>query len=388
MHYSYEKAGLTVDNQIIPWNADAVLVECLLRLPISTGRRKTDFTLQLPNAPPIPTDSLRVEDGSDNCHLFFRLPVPTASTTAELRWRDQPLQPLERSYIQLPLLSRAEFLQKLSLQMPTLAVNLGDQAVACQTFVATQCRGVIASALLSSASSLVPLVDLNLRVDFRTEEGASAFSVPIQLSSSQLKSKQALVSVAPLRFPRRVASWVASWMLEDQVLATQRIRAIPKLKFQRSLRISDTRFVMQTPKGQYTLARQLPPLGEAVRVGPCFLVSSSEVGMAGLCKLEVRAQVIGGVQSPLLLDQEVLITDGPLPFAPGTVDIADLAQMSGFDLRLGSRSLGVLPLASAPTATFTTEGGFKAPSEFTWSAAADELLSEKLSRLMENRNGR
>jgi hypothetical protein len=146
---------------------------------------------------------------------------------------------------------------------------------------------------------------------------------------------------------------------------------------------------VQAAKGAFALARQLPPLADVTRVGPCFLVSSSEPGMAGLCRLEVRAQVVGGVQAPILLEQEVLITDGPSPFAPGTVDAADLAQMSGFDLRLGARSLGVLPLASAPTASFTSEGGFKAPGEFTWSAAADELLSEKLARLMEGgRNGR
>ena len=33
MHYSYEKAGLTLHDQPIPWNAEAVLVEALLRLP-------------------------------------------------------------------------------------------------------------------------------------------------------------------------------------------------------------------------------------------------------------------------------------------------------------------------------------------------------------------
>jgi hypothetical protein len=383
MHYSYEKAGLTVDNQPIPWNADAVLVECLLRLPASTGRRKSDFTLHLPEQTPVQADTLRADDATDNCRLFFRLPAPTATTTVEMQWRGQTL-----GRLQLPILSRAEFVQRLGLQMPTLAVTLGDQTVACQTFVATQCRGLIASAVLTSGSCLAPVVDLHPRVEFRTEEGESAFTVPMQLSSSQLRCKQALVAVAPTRFPKRVATWVATWMLEDQVLATQRIRAIPKTKFQRSLRVSDTRFVVQTAPDHFALARQLPPLTGVARVGPCFLVSSSEPGMAGLCRLEVRAQVVGGVQAPVLLDQEVLITDGPSPFTPGTVDAADLAQMSGFELRLGSRSLGVLPLASAPTATFTSEGGFKTPGEFTWSAAADEMLSEKLAKLLDTRNGR
>src|SRR5438874_10066307 len=224
MHYSYEKAGLTVDNQPIPWNADAVLVECLLRLPASAGRLKSDFTLHIPDQPPVPADTLRGDDGSDHFHLFFRLPTPAATALAELQWRGEP-----KGRLQLPVLSRDEFMQRFSLQMPTLAVTLGEQTVACQTFVATQCRGVLASAVLSSGSCLAPVADLHLRVEFRTEEGESPFTVPVQLSSSQLRSKQALVSVTPARFPRRVATWVATWMLEDQILAPpQRIRAIPK----------------------------------------------------------------------------------------------------------------------------------------------------------------
>ena len=35
LHYSYEKAGLTLHDQPIPWNAEAVLVEALVRLPAS-----------------------------------------------------------------------------------------------------------------------------------------------------------------------------------------------------------------------------------------------------------------------------------------------------------------------------------------------------------------
>jgi hypothetical protein len=31
LHYSYEKAGLTIHDQAIPWNAEAVLVEATVR---------------------------------------------------------------------------------------------------------------------------------------------------------------------------------------------------------------------------------------------------------------------------------------------------------------------------------------------------------------------
>ena len=62
-----------------------------------------------------------------------------------------------------------------------------------------------------------------------------------------------------------------------------------------------------------------------------------------------------------------------------------------FELRVGTRSLGVLPLAPAPSASFNSEGAFKAPIDYTWSAAADDELNERLARLMSakpNGNGK
>ena len=56
LHYSYEKAGLTLHDQPIPWNAEAVLVEALLRLPDSTAARKSDFLLRVPGREPFPAE--------------------------------------------------------------------------------------------------------------------------------------------------------------------------------------------------------------------------------------------------------------------------------------------------------------------------------------------
>jgi len=378
LHYSYEKAGLTLDNQPIPWNAEAVVVESLVRVPASAGRRKTDFLLRVPGRDAVPADKLGRDECDERCRVFFRLPAPAQNTTVELIWRSHILGRLS-----LPCLGRDEFIQRLSLQMPTLSVRLGEQTVACQTFVATQCQGLVATAVLTSPTSLVPVLDLGLRVEFHSERGGASHTVPVQLCSSQLKGKQALVTVAPRKFPRRIGTWLATWTLDDHPLMTQRIRAISKQHFLRSLRISETRFVLQSAKGEVTLARQLAGLEGIARVGPCFLVSSREQGMAGLCHLQVRAQVAGALQPPLLVEQEVLITDGPSPFAPGTLDVADLAQVSGFEIRQRGKALGMLPLAPAPTAAFSSEGSFKAAGDFTWSPAAEDQLNERLTRLLE-----
>jgi hypothetical protein len=383
LYHSYEKAGLTLNDQPIPWNAEAVLVEALLRLPASTGRRKSDFRLRLPHQEPVPAEQLRRQENDDRYRVTFRLPPPGATVTAEVLFRESLL-----GQVQLPHLGRDDFFRGLRLEMPTLFVRVGEETVACQTFVTSQCRGLLASAVLLSPTSLVPLLDMDLAVEFRCEKSGAAHRVPASLCSSQLGGRKAVVTVAPRKYPRRLGTWTATWLLGGKPLATQRIRGISQSHFQRSLRISDTRFVLGAGTGQVRLARQVPPLETSGRVGPCFLVSSGEPGMAGLCKLRITTQVPGAVAPPVLLEQEVLITDGPTPVAPGTLHFADLTQVTGFELSARGRSLGVLSLCPAPTAAFTSEGGFRPTQEFTWSAAAEEEMTERLNRLLDTGRGK
>jgi hypothetical protein len=383
LHYSYEKAGLTLHDQPIPWNAEVVVVEALLRLKPALPRRKGDFQMHVPGQPPVVAENLRRQEGDDLYRLFFRLPLPPRSVPAELFWCNHRL-----GQITLPVLEQEEFIQQLRLQMPTLFVRLGDQSVACQTFVSTQCRGLMASAILTSPTSLVPILDLGLQVEFRSERGG-VHTVPVQLSSSQLAERQALLAVVPRRFPRRMGTWTATWMLGDHPLATQRVRAISQRHFQRSLRVSDTRFLVQTVKGKVSLARQLPPLDELAGAGPCFLVSSREPGMAGLCALQVKVQAAGakGSGTPLF-EQEILITDGPTAVAPGVLSAGEMGGITAFELRLKSNVLGVLPTTPIPAANFTGEGGFKPLQDFPWSVAADEELNDRLGRLLEERGSK
>src|SRR5581483_5522755 len=383
LHFSFEKAGLTLENQPVPWNAEAVLVEAAVKLPSSGLRHKADFYLHLAEpAQVIPAEALRQEEADGPARLFFRFPVPPCTTSAELRWRGRNL-----GRVELPVLGEEEFLSQLSLQLPTVHVGLGTQTVVCQTFVSTQCQGLQASGVLASPTSLAPLTDLSLRVELAREDGEPIASVPIQLSSSQLRSRQALVTVSLPR-PRRIGTCVIRWLLGERVLASQKVRGISKKQFLRSLRISSTRFVLQRDTGEINIVRALPTRDGALdlegvaRLGPCFLVSSGEAGMAGLASLQVRAQVPGAVQAPLMQEQELLITDGPLPFVPGTIDAYEVVKIQHFALESAEGRLGLLPLSPAPTAHFNSEGGFEPADDFVWSPAAEEQLNEKLGKLL------
>src|SRR5262249_1100390 len=187
------------------------------------------------------------------------------------------------------------------------------------------------------------------------------------------------LGVRTMVLPRRIGTWLATWNVGDRPLLSQRFRAIAQPSFHRSLRVCDARFVVHSGELQMSLLRQVPLQG-AERIGPCFLVASREQGMAALCKLQVYA-LAGSAKPGLLLGEQVLMTDGPTVFAPGTLDIGGLGEVGAFELRIRDLLLGTLPLSPAPAAKLTSEGGFQAADEFTWTLAADEELHERLGRL-------
>ena len=379
VHTRYEKAGLTLYDLPVPWNADAVVVEVRLSLP-AAARKKTDFALRLPGREPVQPETLRLET-DDRHRLLFRLPVPAATAAGELLWKHHLL-----ARVTVPVLSAEEFLTGLRLTLPTVSVRFGGQTVAAQTFVAAQCKGLLASAVLKSPTPLAPIADLGLKAIFRSERSATAFEVPVALSSSQLAAREAVVAAVPPKHPRRVGNWTVAWTLGGREVASQRVQGIPAKRFESSLRVAETRFVVADKAGAVKVTKQPPAIGEWSRLGPCFLVASSEPGMAGVCRLQVYAMVPGETHPSLLMEQDVLVTDGPAVFAPGMVEVADLARVSGFELRHKGRVLGIASLSPVPTAALNAEGGFKAPADFTWSNAADDELSERLARLMNGGN--
>ena len=136
LYFSCEKAGLLLQNQPIPWGAESVLVEALLRLP-PAARKKADFSLRMPGYDAVPAESIRKDDTSDKHRLFFRFNPPVCSTIGEVYWRHHPL-----GKIDLPLLTADEFARELRAHLPTVFVDVGGQNVAAQSFVANQCKGL------------------------------------------------------------------------------------------------------------------------------------------------------------------------------------------------------------------------------------------------------
>src|SRR5262245_40200839 len=111
--YGYEKSGLTLENQPIPWCADCILVGAGVAMPQQAPRAKGDFELRVGSTRCL-ADSIRVEGPLQTTRLQFRLAVPEQSAAAELLWRGRSL-----GQIALPIISEVEFVRRLSLDMPT-----------------------------------------------------------------------------------------------------------------------------------------------------------------------------------------------------------------------------------------------------------------------------
>ena len=382
LHVRYEKAGLILDALPIPWNADAVIVEAIVRLPGTIPSAKEQFTLQFSNgAPTAWAEVLRQESKKAPVRVYFRIPVPEQTCNVHVFWREHSL-----GQVELPILTATAFEQGFALEWPTIHVLLGDRAVACQAFVSTQAKGFFASAVVRSVGPLAAALTVGLRVAVKRVDGDEIGSASVAFTSAQLRLRQTLVTVALPRL-RTIGTYEVSWHLANRCLHTQRVRVVSKKTLLKSLRISATRFHVTSDNGSTQVVRALPTrdgqvlLDGIVEVAPVFFVCSGEAGMAGLVPLTLRA-LIGDTITTEAIKEQMLVTDGPTPILLGVMAAKDLSGLKHFTLGCGNVSLGNLALLPAPSAAFNAEGGFAPLDDFLWSAAAEEQLDERLGKLL------
>jgi hypothetical protein len=354
--------------------AEFVTVEVQLSLPLSL-RKKVDFALRLPEGALVPAEALRPEVG-DRYRVVFRFPVPPGSVAAELLWKNRVIAPLA-----IPVMTPELFLASLEAANPTLTLRLGGQGIAASAYVSRECHGLIASAVLRSRFTLAAASELALSVEFRNERTGKVFAVPVPLGAAQRAATETVVTAACPKVPRRVGVWSVIWRVGKEELARRRVEILSARRFEETVRVLDTRFAVSDKAGTVRVVRQPPPANGADNLGPCFLIASCETGFVGLCRLSFYAISTGDQTPSLLTSHDVLVTDAPTLFAPGMLAMTDLARVGGFELRLNGRLIGTASLSPVPPAVLTAEGGFKPPPDFTWSAAAEDELLDRLRRL-------
>ncbi len=375
--YRFESGGLAFQNELIPWNAEGLFVDALVHCPPRRNIQPADFALKLESGGGFAAESMRPDDAAGTYRLSFRVPIPHQSLMVQLLHGKWSLGQLT-----LPVLNQQEFVAGLACRSPVVHVRLGGRYVACQSFVAAQGRGVLASIILNSSSNLTPLLELGLRLEVCNEKGECIGAEAVGLSASHLAGREAVIVASPT-IPRKTGVWRLDWLVGKECIRSQDIRTISSPQFLAQLKISDMRFLTESAAGDRRLTTKLPKLTDKDRVGPCFAVFSTIRGTAGLARVRVSALVADAIEPPLLTEAEQLVTDGPTLVLPGTVGAADLEEITGFEVRLGRKNLGTLLLRPAPQAQFDAEGGFEPGDGFTWDGRAEEELNERLSALLD-----
>jgi hypothetical protein len=376
VRHSYHSAGITIAEEPIPWNADQVQVTAVVRLSGVTGWCKTEFSLHLPDGSRVAPAAAEQEQ-EDTVHLSFTLPPPRKANQVRVSWRDSALAELA-----LPVLTAEEFLGNLRLDAPTLLARLHRGLVPCEAAVACQLQGLLACGMLTSSSSLMPLLDLGVAVEFTDTDSGRVQSVAAALPRSEARGRRAFVSATPPSWPQAGETWSVRWLVADRCLAERRFRVLSQEQLLQSLYLIDGRYACLRAGGALSFHPYLPGRSGLGRIGPCFRVASSEPGAAGWCTLDLHTRFKDPERPPQALRQEVLVTDGPSLFQPTLLNPADFEQVWAFELHRKGQVLGTLP-GCRPVLHFTSEGGFRELTQFDWTPVPEEELNERLRRLTE-----
>jgi hypothetical protein len=376
IQFRYGKAGLSVAQEPIPWNAEAVWVEARIQFPPAEDMSRGDWELRQYGFPPVMAERLDRQP-DQTWGIAFRLPPPQQATSLVLRWRGQVL-----ARVIVPFLSADEFLRNLRLESPTFLALLGNRYVPCRALVQSQCGGLLAGGILSSPTSLLPLLDLNLVLEWTDARGSSTRQVALVLTSEQLKSCRALVSASLGDDLEQVSGGAVQWIAAGRRLAGLPVRMVSRQTFEGSVYLIDSRFVYDHLNGGREFSSYLPGQDGITRLGPCFRLASRIPGVAGLCHLQVWTQPALPAQPPSVQEHEVLVTDGPAPFIPFTWEANDFRQLASVELCRQGQLLGSLPVFCTPVAKFCGEGGFADAPAFDWSAIAEHEMNGRLSKLM------
>lgn len=376
VHIRYEVGGLSVLGTPVPWNAEMVIVEIAARLP-ANAKLRSDYTFRIPGEPYLTPDTIRQDDRTPGLYrIIFRIPTPLTSICGEVLWRQKLLTAVE-----IPLMSREQYAAELSLHHAQLSVRLGQETVAAETFVSSQCRGIFTSALVRSPVGLAPISELGIRVIFRNET-LGEVEVPARLAASQLGGREAIVTVQCPWTSNVKGEVAACWVVGGESRQLLRVRGVSKPDFIAAMRAVDARFAIVNRDGNLSVVRQMPTDVGPSRVGPCFVVANSEPGAAGQVELSIVPVDNRGSSLPAVYSDTVLIGEGRTIITPGLLSMSDLSKVYNFELRYKSQVLGVLALRPAPTAVFDAEGGFMPPPDFRWSPTAEAELIDRLEKLI------
>jgi hypothetical protein len=375
VRFRYEYAGITVADERIPWCAEHATIEASIRPGWLRSYHKGEFGLRRADGSVVNPAALE-PDFPDTGRLAFLLRPPLRSEELRVCWRGKT-----RATLRLPGLSAGEFVSDLRLETAVLG-RLAGNLVPCRAAVGPHLQGLLVCGVLTSPTSLVPLLDRGVTVEVTdTATGWTQVLTP-PLARAQLQGRRAFLSAAPAGRPAAGGAWQVRWRVGGVCLAEETVRVLDPDAFRQSVHLVDAGYCSQGAGEHPAFRPHLPPRGSLRRVGPCFRLASRHSGAAGLCPLELRVFYKDSGRAPAVWRQEVLITDGPSPFMPLLLSVAEFEKVASFELLLEGRPAGTLP-GCVPVVRFTSEGGFTELADLDWTPVTEDDLNERLQNLME-----
>src|SRR6516162_9361189 len=86
--FCYEKCGLVIRDEPIPWCAESVTVEVAVKMPAGVPRRRADFRLDFPDRQTTAPDQFFRADTGEEHIVSFRFPGLERSAAVGIAWRN------------------------------------------------------------------------------------------------------------------------------------------------------------------------------------------------------------------------------------------------------------------------------------------------------------
>jgi hypothetical protein len=366
---------MRIGDEAVPWNASAVVVHARISLPPSLAWDNSDFSLEAAGLSPLSASSIEPSEEEDVFNVRFRCSAFQKPLLVTALCKGRILGQLN-----IPFLTADAFLQSLHIESATVFASLDSHEIACKIVVEGQSSPLTATAILRSPHSLLPLVDFEIAAEFVDQVTHRERVIRLQLDGAQLQGKQASLCATITQSDNVSFQLLGRWRIENRILAHCTIRTISLKHFHESIYLAKSWYSYQKPSSPQDRPLHVSSPSLACFPRACFLLASREPGTAGTCPLELHVNFWQPGRPPLVLRQEMALMDRPSILSPEIA--AKGHDIRSFELFLSGRRVGVIPVGFVPTASFTNEGGFRAPESFAWSAWAEEEMADRLGMLM------
>lgn len=373
----YEIQGLRIDRALIPWNADSLLVEMLIRFPPKSPCAPKDFLITMGDDDPLIGNEIQItSEGEFNSgKVLFRADPPVKNVTAKVYIKNKL-----RHEMAIPFLSREKFLKGLSFNQASLSCLYDQGAVACKSYYPAGIRNMSIGGIIKSVHGFEPLLGTTLALALTM--GKNKKILPWTPNIPQAGEAMIPLTIPLGTFPRKMGVLESSLLVDGEEIGGGKFQGLSTPEFLRTIEILRAGFVVWNENNMPHLWDNLDSLKAGHRFGPTFWLHSDLQDCVGLADGKINGYLHGSVQPMTLWEGKIPITHVPRLFSPLSMASTHFQELKLFELVIARHPVSRISLASKPKAIFTNEGTIASPvSMDSESPISNKDLLKKLNSL-------